>query len=126
MPSTMYPSSGDLYIYQGADFAAIVTVENEDGTPADIAGWTARSQIRRNVADLDPEIAAELTCLVEAPNFVKLSLLKDATLELCGRYVWDLDLYSPTGASWPVMSGKVLGTQEVTRDTVMAAAGTKR
>lgn len=119
MPSTLYPSTGDLFLYQGADFVAVVTVENEDGTPVDITGWTARAQIRRDVADLDATVAAELTATVESPN-VKLSLLKDVTRELCGRYVWDLDLDSPDGACWPVMSGKVLVTQEVTRDTVMA------
>lgn len=124
MPNT-YPSTGDLYLYQGANFVATVTVEYDDGSPVDMTGCVARAQIRRDVADVEDEIAAELSTLIESPH-IKLSLDKEIVRELCGRYVWDLDLDFPDGTSWPVMSGKVLVTQEVTRETVMVAAGTRR
>jgi hypothetical protein len=108
------PSQGDLILYQGDDEPYTVTVTLDGTTPADITGYTAQAQIRRAVADADPEVAATITCTVQSPE-VLLSIPHAVTATLTGKYVWDLQLTSPEGMVKTVMAGKVSVTQEVTR-----------
>ena len=90
-------------------------VTNEDGTAADIDGYTAKAQIRRAVADQEPEVAVEITTLVESP-LINLSIPHTQTVALQGRYVWDLQIVSPTGGITTIVAGKVKLTPEVTRN----------
>lgn len=106
----------DLTIYQGDDMAWEVHVTLEDGvTPADITGYTALAQIRRSVADQEAVVDATMTTAVVTPN-VSLSLTHDQTELLCGRYVWDLQLTSPTDIVTTILQGNVKVTAEVTRE----------
>jgi hypothetical protein len=109
-------SQGDLNLYQGDDYDGTVLVQHEDGTPADISGYTARSQIRRAIADEDPEVAVEITTTVVSPE-VFLHIPHDITATLSGAYVWDLQLTTPSGTIITVAKGKVKLTYEVTRAT---------
>lgn len=104
----------DLKIYQGDDYSGTVTVRNEDGTPADLTGYTAQSQIRRAVADAEPEIAVQITTTVVSPN-VLLSIPRIETEPLQGRYTWDLQLTTDGNQIITIMAGKVIVTPEVTR-----------
>jgi hypothetical protein len=106
----------NLQIYQGDDYVATVTVKNADGTPADLSGYTAKAQIRRNVADLQPAVTVELLATIASP-FINLFLTHDQTLVLSGTYVWDLQLTEiATGAVTTILAGQVPVTPEVTRD----------
>ncbi|HEX4594009.1 MAG TPA: hypothetical protein VH157_07025 [Bryobacteraceae bacterium] len=121
----MAPRQADLQLYQGDDWAATVTVLNQDMTPANITGYTAQSQIRRNVADQDPIVAAELQATVQAPNSVLLFLSHAQTSLLSGQYQWDLQLTSPANDIVTILAGAVNVTQEVTRETSALAAQTQ-
>ena len=105
----------DLSLYQGDTYKATVTVTNEDGSPADLTGYSAEAQLRTDVADKAPTVVADMTAAIRAPNFVDLSLASSITDSLTGRYAWDLQLVSGTGEITTVLAGKVLVTQEVTR-----------
>ena len=107
-------TNANLELYQGDDFAAVVTVTNADNTPADITGYTALSHIRRAVADADPVIVATLSTTVDSPE-INLSLTADQTEPLQGQYVWDLQLTGPSAEVMTIMRGKVMVTAEVTR-----------
>jgi hypothetical protein len=104
----------DLEIYQGDDFTAVVTIRNQDGTVADITGYTAKAQIRRQIADEDPLVVAEIATSVTSPQ-VSLSLTHTQTTLLQGRYKWDLQLTTPTGEIDTVLAGTVITTAEITR-----------
>jgi hypothetical protein len=104
----------NLTIYQGDDYAAVVTVRNADGTPADISTYTAEAQIRRAAADVDEVVVATFTAVVASPA-VNLTLTHDQTLPLTGSYVWDLQLVSAGGVITTIMAGQVRMTAEVTR-----------
>lgn len=104
----------DLNLYQGDDFAAMVTVRTSDGSPADITGYTALAQMRREVADSDAVVAATFTSTVSSP-YVILSLAHTVTEDLTGRYVWDLQVTSGTGAITTILAGRVSVTAEVSR-----------
>ena len=107
-------SKQDLIIYQGDDYAATCTVKNEDGTPADIDGYTAQAQIRRAVADADPVVVVEIGCEVQSP-LVLLSIPHAETEQLSGRYTWDLQLTTTEAQILTILAGKVIVTSEVTR-----------
>jgi hypothetical protein len=108
--------SADLEVYQGDDFLATVTVM-EGSKPADITGYTAQAQIRRDVADNAPEVAVEITTVVTSP-YITLSILHDVTATMSGIYVWDLQIINTDGAIETILTGQVRVTQEVTRALV--------
>jgi hypothetical protein len=108
------PSRADLRIYQGDDFGAVVTVNN--GVPVDIiTGYTAKAQIREDMADACAVVAAEITADVASP-VINLSLPRDVTANLCGQYVWDLELTDPGGTVSTILAGNVIVSSEVTRE----------
>ena len=115
-------TQADLSIVQGDNYNAQVTVYNVDGTPANIAGYTAKAQIRRDVADNAPIVSAEIVCTVESP-LIRLALSYSQTEALAGDYVWDLQLTSPSPQFHHVtiISGRVRATQEVTRSSALGA-----
>jgi hypothetical protein len=110
------PSKADLNIYQGDDYAAVVTVSN-GSTPPDqvLAGYAAQAQIRTGVADKQTTVACEILTTVSSP-YVNLSIPHALTMALKGRYVWDLQLIDPSGLITTILSGAVTVTQEVTRE----------
>src|SRR4051794_2333243 len=73
-PTQFAADKANLEIYQGDDYAAFVDVHNADGSEANITGATAKAQIRTKAADSAVLIAAEFTCVVQAPHNVVLSL----------------------------------------------------
>lgn len=108
----------DLAIYQGDDYAAIVTVVAPDGSPADLTGFAAKAQLRRKAADLAP-VEIEFAVEVESPD-IRLSLTHEETAELSGMYCWDLELTEvATGVVTTILHGQVKVTLEVTRLTAM-------
>lgn len=107
----------DLLIYQGDDWAATVTVTNNDGTLPDLTGWSSQSQFRVGIADQVPAIAAELQCTVVPPNGVSLYLSHDQTVLLISpSYLWDMQLTSPAGDVTTLLRGNVDVILEVTRE----------
>ena len=110
----MPASNADLLVYQGDDYSATVTVRNADGSPADITGYTAKAQIRRAIADEEPEVAVEIVTAVSSPQIL-LSIHHTQTSSLSGGYIWDLQLTTPANAVTTIMRGRVKLTSEVTR-----------
>lgn len=104
----------DHALYQGDDYTALITVRNADGSAADITGYTALAQIRRDVADADATVAATFTAAVSSPH-VLLSLTNAQTRALSGKYVWDLQLTSAAGLIATILKGKVSVEAEVSR-----------
>lgn len=107
------PNRADLAIYQGDDYIAIVTV-NQAQIPDIIAGYTAKAQVREDVADGCPDIAVTIGATVNSP-YIDLAIPAAETANLCGEYVWDLEITSPDGVVSTILAGKVKVSEEVTR-----------
>jgi hypothetical protein len=110
--------SEDLEIYQGDDYVVTVTVKNADGSAANLAGYTAKAEVRRTPADNGPVMAA-FTAVVQTPNLVVLTLSNAQTLLLSGVFFWDVQIKSPAGGVTTLAKGRVLATPEITREVVM-------
>ncbi|HXA25579.1 MAG TPA: hypothetical protein VNW90_25150 [Acetobacteraceae bacterium] len=106
----------DITVFQGDNWAAMVTVSNPDRTPADLTGYTAKAQMREGIADQSWFVAAEFTCAVVLPNLISLSLTSDQTTLLRqSAYLWDLQVVSPAGIVSTLLGGAVQILFEVTR-----------
>lgn len=110
----------DLYIQQGTDFTHVISLQNSDGSPLSIFGYTARMQVRENVPS--PSILLELSTsngkLVNggANGQLTLTLTNVETSAIVWRSgVYDLELTSPGGIITRVMEGNVTVGLEVTR-----------
>ena len=108
------PNRADLAIYQGDDYNALVTVNPGIGPPDVIAGFTARAQIREDFADDCTDVAATIGTTVDSP-LIWLKIPGADTSNLCGDYVWDLEITSPDGVVSTILAGKVKVSEEVTR-----------
>lgn len=107
----------NLAIYQGDDWAAMVSVLNSDGSIPDLTGYTAQAQIRQGPADQSWVIQAELLCVVVPLNQISLSLTSAQTTLLTEpQYQWDLQLTAPDGLITTIMAGQVQVAAEVTRE----------
>jgi hypothetical protein len=110
------PGLANLSIYQGDDYAAVVTVAGSAGASVDLTGYTAQAQIRLGPADANTAVVVEMITSIVPPNAVNLSIPHAITCQLSGLYVWDLQLTSPQGAISTVLAGQVVVTSEVTRE----------
>jgi hypothetical protein len=105
------PNKANLAIYQGDDYAAVVTV---DGLP-DLTGFTAQAQIRLGPADNNPIVVVEIDTALALPNQINLVIPESITRQLSGIYMWDLQITDPVGITSTLLAGNVIVTQEITR-----------
>jgi hypothetical protein len=104
----------DLVIYQGDDYAGIVLVTNTLPPETVIAGYTAKAQIREDIADAAGPVVVEIVTSVASP-LINLSIPRSQTLGLCGDYLWDLEVTSPEDQVTTLLYGDVHVKPEVTR-----------
>ena len=112
------PSSANIAIYQGDDYAAVVTVTDGSDTPPALTGYTAQAQIRVQPADGDCRVVVEMATSFTLPNLINLSIPRDQTVQMSGQYVWSLQLTDPSGAVQTILVGTVLVTRSVTRGCI--------
>lgn len=111
----------NLDVFQGDTFGTEIDFFNADGTDADLTGYTALAQIRADVADVAPEVIAELVINIVLPNTINLSLPYDVTERMTQDYVWDLQLTDSADVRTTPMGGDVRVTLEVSRALAVAS-----
>lgn len=106
----------DLNVYQGDDWSGLVNVFNADGSPADLTPYTAQAQVRREPADADPVIVADMAPLIQLPNQILLTIPNAESKQMTGIYQWDLQLTNGSpGVITTILFGKVYVKPEITR-----------
>lgn len=106
-------------IDQGATFARHITIKSADGTLYNLTNYSARMQIRREVAD--SSILINLTTenggltLGETDGTVDIYISDEATGTLTRDGVYDLEIVSDAGEVFRVIQGIVRLNLEVTR-----------
>ena len=108
----------DFQARQGATFDRSFTWK-PGGTAADLAGFTARMQVRRTVRSTEPVVslthASGITLGGEAGT-VSLLISASAMADIPARsYVYDIELIDGVGTVFPVLSGNFVVSVEVTR-----------
>jgi hypothetical protein len=107
-------TNAPLYIYQGDDYAGVVTVLDSNGAAVDLTGYTPKAQIRLGPADHNP-VVVDITTSLVLPNMVSLSIPHSMTTTLNGNYVWDFQLTASDSTIETLLAGGVVVTLEVTR-----------
>jgi hypothetical protein len=81
----------ELFIEQGADYNTTITLDDVDGTPYDLTGYTGKSQIRKSYYSANA--TAQFTITINNPTNGELilGLSSSNTANIAaGRYVYDV------------------------------------
>jgi len=108
-------SISNLFVDQGSDYINVVTVESATGTPLDLTGYTAKSQIRKSYTS---SISYEFTASIPNPltGEVLISLSSTDSEEIPpGRYLYDVEITSSLNIKTRVVEGIVTVTPQITQ-----------
>jgi hypothetical protein len=98
----------NLTIEQGADFQINLTVRNKDGTPLNLLGYTASSNLRKHYSSTTsyPFI---VTFIDRINGRISLEMTDSVTANLTeGRYVYDIYIESGNGKKTKVVHGMAI------------------
>ena len=105
----------NLYVDQGAFYRTYVTVANTDGTPLDLTGFTAASQMRKSYAS---STVYNFTSSIynASQGKVRLQLTNTQSEAIpAGRWLYDVEIRSPSGAVTRVVEGIVTVNPQITQ-----------
>lgn len=106
----------NLFIDQGSDFSAIVTLNNQDGSPINLTDFTVKSQFRKS---FQSSVAVTFTVSVynALQGKIRIQLSAESSSAVAaGRYLYDVEITSTlTGEKKRVLEGIVVLTPEITR-----------
>lgn len=105
----------NLYIDQGTDFSAIVTLKNQNGTTINLTGFTVASQFRKSYqSSSSTNFTISVYNATEGKIRMQLPAATSSALTP-GRYLYDVEITSPTGEKKRALEGIVVLTPEITR-----------
>jgi hypothetical protein len=105
----------NLFVDAGSTYSNIITVAGSNGLPLNLTGYTVASQMRKSYQS---SIYYTFTASVYIATQGKIRLqLTDEQSELIppGRYIYDVEITSPTGATTRVVEGIVTVTPQITK-----------
>lgn len=105
----------NLFVDQGATYSNIVTVVSSNGQPLNLTGYTVKSQMRKSYSSSQ---AYTFTCSVQDALNGKIRLqLSSAESQAItpGRYLYDVEIISPSGNKTRVVEGIVTVIPEITQ-----------
>lgn len=105
----------NLYIDQGSDYSDIITVASTNGQPLDLTGYTVAAQMRKSYQSRTSyNFSSSIYDAVNGKVRLQLSAESSNTITP-GRYVYDVEITSPTGGKTRVIEGIVVITPQVTQ-----------
>ena len=89
-------------------------MDNLDGTPLDLTGYSGSSQIRKHTNSLNPTATFTLTFVDRVNGRIRVALASTITTTIKpGRYVYDILFTDDTGKKSVVIEGNILATADV-------------
>lgn len=107
----------NINLDQGASWSKTLFLKKADGFPKDLAGYTAKAQIRTNI---DGDLIEDITTTFVPPR-KNGELVLSLSPEQTGEFefyiaVWDLFITSPDGVKSKLLRGYVKNNRSVTRE----------
>jgi hypothetical protein len=104
----------NLLIDQGSTFESTIDLTDDEGNLVNLTGYSGAGQIRKHYTSSN---ATNLTVSLGGANgTVTMRLTANATANLvAGRYVYDVELTSPSSDITRIFEGIVTVTPQVTR-----------
>lgn len=104
----------NLFIDQGSDFSAIVTLNNQTGTPIDLTNYTVKSQFRKSYQS-STAVDFVVTVYNALQGKVRIQLSATASSAVAaGRYLYDVEI-TGNNEKKRVLEGIVVLTPEITK-----------
>jgi len=105
----------NLYIDQGSDFNGVITLTNQDGSPLVLTGYTIKSQFRKSYNSSSfTEFTATVTNASQGIITLRLTAAQSSAVQ-AGRYLYDIEITSSSGAKTRALEGIVVITPEITK-----------
>jgi hypothetical protein len=106
----------NLFVDAGSDYSNIITVSATNGQALNLTGYTVASQMRKSYGSTTVYNFAP--SLYDAPNGkVRLQLSASTSSSIpAGRWLYDVEITSPSGSKTRVVEGIVTITPEITRE----------
>lgn len=105
----------NIFIDQGSDYSNIITVASSNGQALNLASYTVKSQMRKSYTSTT---AYSFTTSIQNSTLGQVRLqLTAAQSELIppGRYLYDVEITSSSGAKRRVVEGVATITPQITQ-----------
>ena len=105
----------NLFVDAGADYSTIITVAATNGQPLNLTGYSVASQMRKSYSS--STVYNFTTSVYDASQGkVRLQLNNSQSSAIpAGRWLYEVDITSPSGTQTRVLEGIVTVTPEITR-----------
>lgn len=104
----------NITVNTGEYFSRDFYLDNLDGTPLDLTGYSGSSQIRKHTNSLNPTATFTLTFVDRVNGRIRVALASTITTTIKpGRYVYDILFTDDTGKKSVVIEGNILATADV-------------
>jgi hypothetical protein len=105
----------NLFVDAGSDYSNIITVSATNGQALNLTGYTVASQMRKSYGS--STVFNFTSSVYEAANGkVRLQLPAATSSSIpAGRWLYDVEITSPSGTKTRVVEGIVTITPEITR-----------
>jgi len=101
-------------IETGAHFSRDFYLDNSDGTPLNLTGYSAKSHLRKHPESVNATSIFNVGFINREDGHIRVSLATTATKEIKpGRYVYDVLFTDSSDKKSIVIEGQVLATQDI-------------
>jgi hypothetical protein len=105
----------NLVIDQGTTFSSIISLTNQDGTAMNLTGYIVKSQFRKSYQSSSAtDFQASIYDAIAGKIRLQLSPSASSAVR-AGRYLYDIELTTPSGEKSRALEGLVIITPEITR-----------
>ena len=105
-------SKANLVIDQGTTYSVVINLDDENGDPLNVGGYTSRAQMRKHYTSSN---AVSFTTAL-ANGQLTLSLSSNQSSDIvAGRYVYDAEIIDGSGNVTRIVEGMITVTPEVSR-----------
>lgn len=104
----------NIYIDQGSDYSAVITVSGPNGLPIVLTGFTIEAQIRKYYGS-STAYCFKVEIVDEQTGKIRIALPSDVSQSMrYGRYVYDVRIISPENKKYRVVEGQLILTPQST------------
>jgi hypothetical protein len=105
----------NLFIDSGATYSNIITVAATNGQPLDLTGYSVASQLRKSYSS-STVYTFTSSIFNAAQGKIRLELTHQQTSAIpAGRWLYDVEITSPSGRKTRVVEGIATVTPEITQ-----------
>jgi hypothetical protein len=105
----------NLYVDAGSTYSNIITVSGSNGQPLNLSSYTVASQMRKSYQS-SVAYAFTASIYLAAEGKVRLQLTDEQSAAIpAGRWLYDVEITSPSGATTRVVEGIVTVNPQITQ-----------